>query len=168
MNVDADPALLRQPLLADLKELGIESLDGLVISGDLTNRADEREFERVHQFLGGLVERLQLSFQRCIVVPGNHDLSWDIDAYTWRSERKVDISKLAPGSFKLQGEGFLVRDDSSYAQRFANFGKFYHQLRQEAYPLSADRQFGAYLLEELGLQFIALNSSCYIDDQFPE
>src|SRR5262249_44917846 len=50
VGAGADPESLLQPLLADLRDtrdgLGVERLDYLVVSGDVTNRASPSEFER--------------------------------------------------------------------------------------------------------------------------
>jgi GTPase SAR1 family protein/predicted MPP superfamily phosphohydrolase len=165
-NDDADVRL--QPLLSDLKDrregLGIESLDYLVISGDLTNRGAYEEFERVHAFLSRLVKEMKLTAERVIIVPGNHDLSWDEDVYDWMQERKVDLSKLSPGSYVQQGKGFLVRDDARYPKRFANFARFHHEFKQLEYSLKPEAQSLSVLFETTGIQFLALNSSWMIDE----
>jgi hypothetical protein len=72
-------------------------LDLLVISGDLTQRADPRDFERVHRFLDLLLDNFSLSPQRCLIVPGSHDLSWDEEVYDWLPARKVDEDALPAG-----------------------------------------------------------------------
>jgi len=68
---------LLQPLVSDLRDrrdgLGIESLDYLVIPGDLTNRGAYEEFERVHDFLSDLVKEMKLTAERTIIVPGWRD-----------------------------------------------------------------------------------------------
>ncbi|HEX9002629.1 MAG TPA: TIR domain-containing protein, partial [Blastocatellia bacterium] len=87
---DTDPNVWLQPLVRDLKDrqggLGFERLDYLVISGDLTNRAAPEEFEQAREFISGLIERFELSAARLVIVPGNHDLSWDVEAYDWHKE----------------------------------------------------------------------------------
>ena len=54
----------------------------LVISGDLTYRAEEDEFKLVAQFLKEVCEDLMIPPERVVMVPGNHDVHWpsiDID-----------------------------------------------------------------------------------------
>ena len=65
--------------------------------------------------------------ERAIIVPGNHDLSWDEEVYEWMQERKVDLSKLSPDNCVRQGKGYLVRDDALYPTRFKNFARFRFQ-----------------------------------------
>jgi 3',5'-cyclic AMP phosphodiesterase CpdA len=51
-----DPLVRLQPLVSDLQDnvdgLGLDHIDYLVASGDLTNRASVEEFEKVYQFFG--------------------------------------------------------------------------------------------------------------------
>ena len=117
-----DPIVRLQPLLADLRDkeggFGFERLDYLVLSGDLTNRATPEEFDKVYQLISRLIERFDLSAERCIIVLGNHDLSWDEQVYEWKQKRLVDPQKLPVGSFVPQGNGYLVRNDEQYYARF--------------------------------------------------
>jgi predicted phosphodiesterase len=163
-----DPVVRLQPLVRDLQDqedgLGFNHIDYLVVSGDLTNRASVEEFERVYRFLSALISRLNMTAARCVIVPGNHDLSWDHEVYEWRPKRRVDVRKLKAGSYVEQGDGFLVRDDAKYDARFEHFSKFYHSLTQEPYPLTAESQCLPFLFEETGLQFLAMNSACEIDE----
>jgi WD40 repeat protein/GTPase SAR1 family protein/predicted MPP superfamily phosphohydrolase len=167
-----DPIVRLQPLVSDLRDrregLGIESLDYLVISGDLTNRGAYEEFERVHDFLSHLVKEMKLTAERTIIVPGNHDLSWDEEVYEWMQERKVDLSKLPQDSYVRQGKGYLVRDDALYPTRFKNFARFHHQFKQLEYSLKSAEQSLSVLFEETGVQFLALNSAWMIDEYHPD
>jgi GTPase SAR1 family protein/predicted MPP superfamily phosphohydrolase len=167
-----DPIVRLQSLVSDLKDrregLGIESLDYLVISGDLTNRGAYEEFELVHDFLSDLVKEMKLTAERTLIVPGNHDLSWDEEVYEWAPERKVDLSKLPQDSYVRQGKGYLVRDDAFYPTRFKNFARFHHQFKQLEYSLKAEAQSLSVLFEETGVQFLALNSAWMIDEYHPD
>lgn len=174
INPGTDPLSRLQPLMSDLRDkdegLGIEQLDYLVVSGDLTDKAKPEEFEKAHELLSGLIQQFQLSSERCIIVPGNHDLSWETEVYEWKQSRKVDAREAEKnkGRFVKQGDGYLVRVDEKYSNRFENFGKFYHQLVQKPYPTEAAKQGLSFLFEEHGLQFLALNSASEIDEYFPE
>jgi WD40 repeat protein/GTPase SAR1 family protein/predicted MPP superfamily phosphohydrolase len=167
-----DPIVRLQPLVSDLRDrregLGIENLDYLVISGDLTNRGAYEEFERVHDFLSDLIKEMKLTAERTIIVPGNHDLSWDEDVYEWMQERKVDLSKRPPDSYVREGKGYLVRDDALYPTRFKNFARFHHQFKQMEYSLRPEAQSLSVLFEETGIQFLALNSAWMVDEYNPD
>jgi len=171
-SADTQPKVRLQALLADLQDpqdgFGGELLDYLVISGDITNRASSEEFERAHEFIERLLERTRLSAERCILIPGNHDLSWEDLPYQWKPARSVNTPQLATGHYVRQGDGYLVRDPEKYPKRFQNFRKFYHQLTQRPYPEASDKQFLSLLYEDTDVQFVALNSAWEIDEQFKD
>ncbi|HEX6704976.1 MAG TPA: TIR domain-containing protein [Albitalea sp.] len=165
-----DPVVSLQPLADDIRDpegdLGFSELDYLVLSGDLTQAGLPGEFERVHEFLAALCNRFGLSPERCVIVPGNHDLCWDADVYDWISERKAATDRLPEGAWLAQGRGFLVRDDAKYPQRFDNFARFYKQLMHADYPPAPEDQGIVLLSERDRLQFIGLNSAWEIDEYF--
>ncbi|HEX8825794.1 MAG TPA: metallophosphoesterase [Archangium sp.] len=169
-----DPVNLLQPLITDLMHNldgpGVERLDHLVISGDLTNRASPQEFEKAYQFVSGLIQEFGLTAERCIIVPGNHDLDWDTEAYVWKKKRQVEASRLVPGTYRELGDGsLLLRDDAKYPERFKNFSQhFYHPLQQKEYPLTATQQCVVSSFFDSRLQFLALNSAWQIDESFQE
>ena len=166
-----DPLSLLQPLETALKEreLGVERLDYLVVSGDITNRATPQEFEKARELVSSLIERFELTAERCILVPGNHDLDWNTEVYKWEKKRQVDASRLKPGTFIEEHTGYLLRDEAKYRERFKNFSQhFYHPLMQKEYPLAPEEQCLSLLFRETRLQFLAMNSAWEIDEYFPE
>jgi hypothetical protein len=115
-----------------------------------------------------LIERFELSAERCLIAPGNHDLSWEQQVYEWRPARQVDLPKQPSGSYIQQGNGYLLRINEKYPSRFENFGKFYHSLVQQPYPLKAEEQGLSFLFPDTHLQFLGLNSAWEIDEFFRE
>jgi serine/threonine protein kinase/nucleoside phosphorylase len=173
VGAGADPLSLLQPLEADLKDrydgLGVDQLDYLVISGDITNRAAPQEFEKAREFVSALIERFGLTSERCILVPGNHDLDWDTEVYARWKKRQVDTSKLVPGTYKEDGDGYYVRDEAKYPERFKNFSQhFYYPITQRPYPLAPEEQCLSFLFSDSRLQFLAMNSAWEIDEYFTE
>ncbi|MEW6737029.1 MAG: metallophosphoesterase [Acidobacteriota bacterium] len=171
MKDSCDPLTQLVPLTRDLKDiedgLGIDLLDYLIVSGDLTNRATPAEFEKVFQFISHLIDRFKLSAERCIIVPGNHDLSWKEKVYEWESKSTVNIADFPVGYYSEQGNGYLIRNVEKYPLRFTNFSKFYHTLIQQPYPLQNEEQFQSFLFADTGIQILALNSCWEIDEFFP-
>ncbi|HHT9135803.1 MAG TPA: metallophosphoesterase family protein [Candidatus Wunengus sp. YC60] len=167
-----NPIVRLQPLISDLIDreegFGYNHLDYLVVSGDLTNQGTHQEYEKVHIFLSEMVKKFKLSAQRCIIVPGNHDLNWDVAVYNHKAKRAVDVSKLPADSYVEQEKVYLIRDDTAYPKRFENFTRFYHQFTQQEYPLSPETQGFSLLFEENGIQFLAMNSSWQIDEYYPK
>ncbi len=173
VSADTDPLSLFEPLAADLRDAregpGVDRLDYLVISGDITNRAAPQEFEKAREFVSALIQEFGLTAERCILVPGNHDLDWATEVYRWVNKRDAHVSKLAPESFLEAGPGYLIRDDTRYAERFKNFSQhFYHPLTQKAYPLAPEEQCIPFFFSESRLQFLAMNSAWEIDEHFTE
>jgi len=168
-----EPVSLLQPLAAALRDryegLGLERLDYLVVSGDITSRASPAEFERARELVSGIIEQFSLTAERCILVPGNHDLDWNTDVYRWETKRQVDASQLRPGTFVEEARGYLLREEAKYPERFRNFSQhFYHPLTQRPYPLEPGEQCLPLLFSESRLQFLAMNSAWEIDEYFPE
>ena len=162
-----------QPLIADIHNrdggLGFDLLDYLVISGDLTDKATPEQLDIARQFVSGVIEEFGLSAERTIIAPGNHDLSWTEKVYDWEARSSVEIDKLPHGSYCIQGDVVLTRDDKRYPNRFHNFSEdFYHPLMQKEYPLAFAEQCVPTLFEQTGIQFITLNSCWEIDEWFPE
>jgi WD40 repeat protein/GTPase SAR1 family protein/predicted phosphodiesterase len=171
ISADTDVAHLLQPLCADLEDrvdgLGEHRPDLVMVSGDLTNRATAQEFEVARRFVTELLDRCKLTAERCIVVPGNHDLSWDVPAYRWMPRRQ--LGAIDPAIHVPQGDGFLVRNDADYPERFRNFAEqFFHPLFQRPYSLVPEEQGQSVLFEDLGIQVLALNSAWQIDEYFPD
>jgi hypothetical protein len=114
-----------------------------------------------------LIKRFELNAERCIIVPGNHDLDWETEAYTWKKKRQVRPEQLKPGAFVEAGDGYHLRDDARYPERFKNFSQhFYHPLTQKLYPLAPEEQCLPVLFSEHRLQFLAMNSAWEIDEYF--
>jgi GTPase SAR1 family protein/predicted MPP superfamily phosphohydrolase len=141
-----------QWLLDDLKKnLRFRQLDYLVITGDFTDRGSPDGFAKAHEFVSGITAEFGLSAERCVFVPGNHDVNEMDEAFEMR----------------MAAEGSSVRVQSAkYPQRFKLFSdSFYHKFLQRPYPLEVALQGAAVPFPETGIQFLTLNS-CWEIDQF--
>lgn len=83
----SDPGMAPDTLLSrlcdDLEELHISEQkvpkpDVVVVTGDLAETGVKKEFDDVLTFLIGLTQRLGLGRDRVVIVPGNHDINWDL------------------------------------------------------------------------------------------
>ena len=173
-RADEDPIQRLMPLLQDLDDpedgFGAVQLSYLVVTGDVTNRGSGHEFEKVHQFLDQLIKNRKLSPERCLIVPGNHDLSWDEpeDQYSWKAARFVETQQLEAGMVVKKSDGYLVRSPEAYARRFDNYRRFHKQLTQQDFPAAHSEEFSVLLFEETGIQFLGFNSAWEIDEHFPD
>jgi len=169
MNVNSDPDTMSSQLISDLRSnsgLNFDRLDYLVITGDLTSCAAPQEFNKAYNFVSKVVADFRLSSARCIIVPGNHDVSWDENVYEWVPRRKVK-ENLKEGTFVEQGDGVLIRNDKLYPYRFRNFSqKFYEFLILEEYSSRYEEQAIPFLFPESRIQLLALNSCWEIDEFF--
>lgn len=151
--------------LTTIKEfdgLGLKELDYLVISGDFADKSCTEGFERAYEFVSKLTQMIGVSADRCIFVPGNHDVRDMREVYDWRD--KPD--GLKDGDWVTQGHIILARNAKKYPLRLKAFSdSFFHKFLQQPYPLDCAAQGVAIPFWETGIQFLALNS-CWQVDQF--
>lgn len=71
---------LSSRLLQDLKDQDYRagSIDLIVLSGDIVERGAASEFDIAHDFLVALCGQLEVPRDHVILVPGNHDVNWDL------------------------------------------------------------------------------------------
>lgn len=138
-----------------------QELDYLVVSGDFTDKGSNEGFEKAYEFVSGLTSMFSLSGERCILVPGNHDVAEPLDAFT----RHRDAKGLRDGEWVKQGDIFLARDPAKYPLRFKPFSDhFYHKFLQQPYPTDPANQGRSIPFWETGIQFLTLNSCWEIDE----
>ncbi len=155
-------------LAADLREQGVNTLDVLVVSGDLGNRADPKEYDAARQFLERLISGFGLSARQVVLVPGNHDVSWPLAeaAYVLRKRSQVR-GPVIPGTFVEHGADVLeVRDDDLYRQRFQPFADLYRQIKGSEYPLDYADQGTLDDPAGTDLLILGLNSAWEIDHHY--
>lgn len=164
-----DPAIVSYTqLAADLHAQGVDRLDGLIVSGDLVNRADPAEYDAARRFLDLLMAGFALAPEQIVLVPGNHDVSWPVSEDAYRPCRKSRYTgTLAPGSY-IDHEGGLieVRDQDSYHQRFRSFADLYRATKGTEYSLAYEHQATVHQLADAGICIIGLNSAWEIDHHF--
>jgi WD40 repeat protein len=150
------------PLLHDLRhaDLGCDVIHHLVISGDFVDRGNARAFPAAYEFVSALRERLGLSIDRVVLVPGNHDVVDDDEFYRWKSKK----DGLKEGEYVATADGFLARDPARWPERFKPFSDYlYHPLFQQPYPLKPEDQGQGFPPENTQVQFLAFNSAWAID-----
>jgi predicted phosphodiesterase len=155
-----------------LKELNVKRLEYIVISGDIANHSTEKEYKAAFELVNGLVKRFGLDAGRVVIVPGNHDLNWDIseDAYPFVLKRKLPAVLDEQLSIPAGDVGALVRDDSLYQKRFDLFSThFYKKVYSgKDYPLDYAEQSMILERPEDKMLFLALNSCWQIDHHFQQ
>jgi predicted MPP superfamily phosphohydrolase len=167
-----NPDELLGPLCLDLRSrnggLEIEKLDYLVLSGDISDTGQQLEYEIARRLVSGIISEFGLNAERCIVVPGNHDIDWEVDVYDWTPKRRVTQDIIDTGICLKQGNGFLVRNDA-YNERLKTFSdNFYHTLVQRSYPLKPEEQTLDFYFPRDNMQFVCLNTCWEIDEHFQD
>lgn len=158
-------------LEADLaKELGIKRLEYLVIAGDITTGATQEEYEAAFGFIDGLAKRFGLDPSRIVIVPGNHDLNWELAKRAYEFVYKsTDVKPLPAGIYIPAGDvGDLVRIDAKYESRFANFDEYLYKrvYGGQSYPADYASQRVLALQSGDSILLLGLNSAWEIDHHF--
>jgi len=109
--------------------LDATDFDLIVVSGDLVQSAKKEEYRQFDELLGEIVTKfLGGEKGRCIVVPGNHDVSWDAtQAGTFRVHRGEPTSEQVdtkPGIVAVQ-DGWLAPDAGTLTDGRAGFEAWY-------------------------------------------
>jgi len=145
--------------------LGFETVEYLVISGDFTDRGTSEGFEKARKFVTILNGELGISAERCIFVPGNHDVQDLEQAYDWytSAERAREVEP-DESCWRQEGSVVFVPSPKSYAERLRGFSEdFFHKLVQQPYPLDPRKQGLSYFYPGTGIQFLTLDSCWQID-----
>jgi Calcineurin-like phosphoesterase len=73
-NADTAGELLRD----DLASMGLLGrIDALILSGDFVEYADPSEFNRAREVVEEILEKIGLTPDRMLLIPGNHDIKWN-------------------------------------------------------------------------------------------
>jgi Calcineurin-like phosphoesterase len=132
-----------------------QRFDFVVISGDLTQRAEAREYKKLKRFLEAEIEPLVLGDpatvkSRVVIVPGNHDVDWTAPVF--------DTLALADAKSELAEQWFSDgqgRPETQYRVKVGGFG------HASAFEIRADRYHErftpvqAFLSEYYGDQLVA-------------
>ncbi|MFW9263406.1 metallophosphoesterase [Nostoc sp. CALU 546] len=159
-------------LATDLTQnLNVKQLNYLVISGDIANRSTQEEYDAAFELVDKLVKRYGLDPSRIVIVPGNHDINWELSeiAYPFVPKRKLP-NPLPEGKYIDAGSaGALICDENEYKKRFDYFSdRFYKKIYSKYYPQEYDQQAIIHLCAEDKILFLGLNSCWEIDHEYKD
>lgn len=151
LGTKEDAQKYRLQITTDLSlALKVEKIDFLVISGDVSNHSTKEQYSAAVELIESIVEKYNIDKGKIIIVPGNHDLSWNIS-------KKSSV----PTSTDIEDEDY---NEEIYKMRFDNFNKFfYKKICGRAYPHNYSKQG---ILHEYGNEkiiMLGLNSAWRID-----
>ncbi len=168
-NLDQATLWSNQLILDLFNELNCYSLDGLIISGDIANHATLQEYEAAKQFLYKICQETQLPPEQISIVPGNHDISWDLakKAYNLKERADCTANELKDGYYiEVSPDVVRVQDEEKYKQRFAHFSTFYEIFKGISYPFDYGKQYSLDHFSQQNLLILGLNSAWQLDHHY--
>ncbi|QCT94553.1 metallophosphoesterase [Caminibacter mediatlanticus TB-2] len=146
------------------EDVKFTDIDYIVISGDLSIKADKKEFETSTKFIEKLIEKYDLTPENILIVPGNHDYSRKVtqEAYEVAS---FSLNEFNPNTdYKINDKLFLKRDKKRWERRFDSFSDYiYERIYNRAYPDDLKDS-----IEDERFYFLLLNSSKKLDQFFSD
>jgi 3',5'-cyclic AMP phosphodiesterase CpdA len=164
----ADARNFHSQIAQDLtEELGCRRLDGLICSGDLTQRSTDAEYAAAVEFLTLLAAEFALAPERMVLVPGNHDLSWDLAKAAYDPGRRADYDAADAQERRRwidASPDLLVRDEARYRRRFDPFStQCCEKVKGMPYPSAYPDQLAFHHWADLKVLVLGLNSAWEID-----
>lgn len=161
----------------------------IVVSGDITQTADPKEYTEAEVFLSKLAtELLGGDKKKLILVPGNHDVRWSFSRGAYTTVDSIDYKKLKQAhareskyrlatlekSVKYDKDGkycidlFERSDEDLYKKRFEPFAEFFGRFYDKAYSFSLDNTKEQWTVfdsftKDLGIVLVGFNSCFSID-----
>ncbi len=164
-------------LISDLKtvyfdnpknKLKLKDIDYMVISGDFVeNGADEIAFAKAFNFIRIVSSNLKIPYEKIIIVPGNHDLSWAVtmDAYHLAignpGVNDKTVTNIGSDIF------YLKRNDKEWEKKFINYSKFlYEKLYGIPFPNNPKAQLKVVtgdFIKNTKIAFFMIDTAAQID-----
>ncbi|MEO3813496.1 metallophosphoesterase [Sphaerisporangium sp. B11E5] len=136
---------LSRSLIRDLDRLtSVEKVpkpDLMILSGDITERADEDEFAEALAFIDEIRAVTGLARERVVVVPGNHDVSWP-----WSE------------SYFFDCRARKKEPSVPYSLKWRNYQDFVARLHGPT-AFTEERPYRLHLFEDLRVAVAAMNST---------
>lgn len=173
-GTETDAKIWYSQLAEDLiRGLKCKHVDILIISGDIANKSVPEEYTAAQKFLELLSEEFKLIPKHIVIVPGNHDLNWQIAEqaciYEGREENKspTDNKGNPDKNYAIdRGRVVEIQNPEKYKQRFKNFIAFYESVTGAPYPLNYEEQARLYHFPKWNLLILGLNSAWQIDHHY--
>jgi predicted phosphodiesterase len=133
-------------LISDLrKSQYVTTIHYLILSGDIGNYSTENEYKAACIFIKKIIEKMNLSYEKIIIAPGNHDLNWEISRHAYDQKNTIQNMDL-------------------YQQRFNNFNQYFYKIiKKTDYPSKPEEQAILHIFDDDKIIILSLNSSWEID-----
>lgn len=138
------PDSLASHLIRDitrLPEIGVPPIDLIVLSGDVGERGKRKEYEDASSFIRELLQALNLDRERVVVVPGNHDVSWNLSRSYFEECEDADTTP-----------------DIPYAKKWRHYQDFVTELHGPT-AFTEEQPYRLHRFDDLRLVVAAMNST---------
>lgn len=135
---------LASHLIYDLRDVigrQVPHIDLILISGDIAERGLADEYEQARAFIDQLCEFAGLTGDRVVVVPGNHDVNWDL-SHAYFSECRA----------------YKRHPREPYTRKWIFYQHFVSELHGEE-AFTEDQPYRLYRFDDLGIVVAGLNST---------
>lgn len=152
------------------RELEIETLDAIIVSGDNSEFALRTEYEATAAFIMQLCETMQVATENLLIVPGNHDVDWVSAKKSYSVMRASEAPPSSVSRYQNQANRDyveVVTDASAYEQRFRNYAEYHRHVTRRTYPLEYNRQFEVVTSKDNTVVLLGLNSAWNLDHYYP-
>jgi len=161
-SAEDQPERWHSALAEDLRrELRVERLDALVLSGDIVDRGSVTGYAAAERFIVAVCDEFRVPRDRVVLVPGNHDIDRGASAPAIRSVRT------RPHDFTVGDRRYAIADRAAYARRLAGFADFFVRTLGQPYPLDPRDQARLWVWDDLGVVVLGLSSVGEIDGLRP-
>ncbi len=169
----------------------IGAIDAIIVSGDIVQgvvvgESDveeklEKQYLAASEFLNALVDRyLKGDKKRVVIVPGNHDVNWNISASSMKEVsdpppnghedlRKYLTNPESNYRFSIEKRKlYQITDKELYDSRFEMYERFYYNFYNGldmVYELQKERFWNLFELDNRNIVVAGFNS-CYRNDCF--
>lgn len=168
---EEEASLYYAQLKTDLtNELSINNIDYLVVSGDIANNSEPSEYTAAFEnLISMLMKEFKIDSNKIIIVPGNHDINWDLSADAYNKHIPQHKKSCDPLNEKCIpcDAGTIKRNETLYEKRFDHFSThFYEKLYNKKYPIKYSEQGIVHYNHNDNLLFVSFNSCWNIDHYY--
>lgn len=118
----------------------------LLITGDITDTSSIDENDKAKELILRTIEKLKISKENVFLLPGDHDVNWELCKDAYKSGKSLNPKK----------DAFL------YSEKYRNFANLYSEITQNQFNPSNSIVTNYFFIDEK-LYFLGLNSNYKID-----
>jgi 3',5'-cyclic AMP phosphodiesterase CpdA len=167
-STEDQPERWHSALAEDLRrELHVDHLDAMVLSGDIVDRACITGYPAAERFIARICDEFHVPRERVVIVPGNHDIDRSVAAPVIQRVRRTTKKTPPAHDFAVADKLYAITDRVVYERRLATFADFFTRCLDRPYPLDAREQAGLWIWPELEVVVLGLSSVGELDSIRP-